>query len=180
MHHPFVAVDDDQGQKKPVDVDFSRPVDVVHYSLGDGRVAGKFHDQARPQLVVTSTMLHTVQLAHIVQQGGSLNRPGIKLYSLLQGQGADFPGNPGHQDAVIYDMPGKAVIFQVMKAFLPGGNFPPGICWIWNWLESINHCLDCGPGVLVVCLPAVNPALPLISLHWGFSMKKCNVHHNES
>ena len=145
MHHPFVAVDDDQRQEKSVNIHFSRPVHVVHDSLGNGRVAGKFHGQAGPELVVASAMFHTVKFTHIVQQSRSLNRPGINLHSLLQGQGADFSGNKGYQDAVIYDMLGKVVKFQVMKAFLPGGHFPPGVCWVRNWLESINHCLYCGP-----------------------------------
>ncbi len=122
-----------------MDIHFSRPVDMVHHSLGYGRVAGKLHDQAGPELVVTSAMLHAVKFAHIVQQSRSLYRPGIDMHSLLQGQGTDLQGNSGHQEAVIYYMPGKVVQVQIVKAFLQGGDFPPGIYGVWNWLESRNH-----------------------------------------
>jgi len=136
MHHSFVAVDNDQRKEKSVNIHFSRPVYMVHHSLGYGRIAGKLHDQAGPELIVTSAMLHTVKFAHIMQQGRSLNRLCIDMHSLLQGQSAYFPGNTSHQDAVIYDMPGKVVQFQVMEAFHPGRDFPPGIYGVWNWLES--------------------------------------------
>ncbi len=139
MHHSFVAVDDNQRQEKFVDIHFSRPVDMVYHSLGYGRVAGKLHDQAGPELIVASAMLQAVKFTHIVQQSRGQHRPGRDMHSLLQGQGADLPGNTSHLDAVIYYMPGKVVQFQVMKAFFPGGYFPPGIYGVWNWMESRNH-----------------------------------------
>ena len=134
MHYPFIAVNDNQGQEKFINVNFSGPENMMHHSLGYGRVSGKIHDQTGTQLVMKAPVLDAVEFAQVVQQGRSNHGPG-RNRGIIPGKQTYFFSNNRHQTTVFPDMAGKIEFFPVSEAFFSGRYFPAGIVGIINRFE---------------------------------------------